>query len=593
MRFPANPNVLGFVVLMLLFRTCAPGAMTNQKGQQANIKTELEEFFKTNNRGWAVRLSSDRTRVTSLVGRRTKPYAGEPLEKATQFLKEHARLVGFDFSLDDFRVGTSRITKFGANLELLQVFKQLPVDNGRVQINFDKEGCVVQFVSSVTPTAGAVERVTISKERAVQIAIQEFLRTTLVYHSKTAEQERKGGILVSQSDLYLNAPATVEDVFFARKERLRTAYKVRINAAKPFGIKEFVIDANEGDVLQTRNFVATFVDGTGQVFIPNPVNSLNDSTRRDYKPVPSTNPNPYFTVPLLGLATVGNDATLQGPFVILQDIEEPNNVPPTAASPFYFNFERYNSSFQEVMVYYHITTNQLYVQRLGLGQILNCPILVDAHACFGDDQSRYVGEATPSLPKHILFGDGGVDDAEDGDIIIHEYAHALQDDQAPGRFSASGYPEAMREGFGDYWAFSSFDEVTSANHYDRFCIGEWDKVPSCLRRVDEQVFGDYFDPHEDPHINGRIWSRTLLDIYTTLHKDKTDRLILESHFNVPNIPQMLTFELGAETIIAADQQLYHGVDIVDLCQVFKNRRIYEGGKCPASGTDGTVEKPSR
>lgn len=578
MRFPTHPAVRGFVVLTLLFHACAPGAMANQERQRPNIRRELEEF-KTNNPGWAIRLSSDRRRVISLVGRRTKPYEGETLEKATQFLKEHARLVGFDFSLDDFRVGQSRVTRFGANLELQQVFKQLPVENGRVQINFDKEGRVVQFVSSVTRTAGAIDRATISKERAIQIAIEEFLRTTLVFRFKTDEQERSRGTLVSQSDLRLNVPPRVDDVFFARKERLRAAYKIRINAAKPFGIKEFVIDANNGDVLQTRNFVATDADGSGQVFIPNPVNSLNDNRLRDYKPVPSTNPNPYYTVPLLTLATVGGSCTLQGPFVVLQDIEEPENCPATAASPFDFIFERYVTSFEEVMVYYHISVNQQYVQSLKLGDVLNCPILVDAHGS-PDDVSQYVGEATPWLPKHILFGDGGVDDAEDGDVIIHEYAHALQDDQAPGRFSGSGYPEAMREGFGDYWAFSSFDRVTVENGHDRYCIGEWDKVPSCIRRVDDNVFGDYYNASATPHTNGRIWSRTLLEIFMTLEKHTTDRLILQSHFNVPDIPDMLTFELGAEAIIAADMQLYRGVHIGDLCRVFRIREIYKGGRCP-------------
>jgi hypothetical protein len=585
MRFPAGPAVCGFVVLTLLFHACAPRAIVNQERQQADINTELEEFFKTNNRGWAVRLSADQRRVTSLVGRRTKPYTGEPLEKATQFLKEHARLVGFDFNLNDFRAGTSRTTKFGVHVELLQLFKQLPVENGRVQINFDKEGHVVQFVSSVTPTAGAVESVTISKEQAIQAATKEFLRTTLVQHSKTDEQQKKSDTLVKQSDFELKVPPKVEDVFFA-KERLRTAYKIRINAAKPFGIKEFVIDANDGNVLQTRNFVATQVDGSGQVFIPNPVNSLNDKSLRPFvlhpfKPVPTTNPNPYYTRPLLTLATAGTDCTLQGPFVVLQDIEDPQILPPTASSPFEFPFDRTKSSFEEVMVYYHISTNQLYVQGLGLGDILNRPILVDAHACFGADESQYIGEATTTLPKHILFGDGGVPDAEDGDVIIHEYAHALQDDQAPGRYSGLGYPQAMREGFGDYWAFSSFDEVTLKSGHDRFCIGEWDKVPNCVRRVDENVSGNNYDEFGDAHTNGLIWSRTLLDLYLKLGKDTTDKLILQSHFNVPDIPEVLTFELGAESVIAADMQLYYGAHIGDLCQVFQSRQIYAGGKCPS------------
>ena len=580
MRVPAHPAVRVFVVLTLLFNARGVGAMVNQERQRTNIRIALEEFFKTNDRGWAVRLSPDKGRVISLVGRRTKPYEGEPLQKATQFLKEHARLVGFDFSINGFRMGTSKVTQFGAHLELQQFFKQLPVENGRVQINFDKEGRIVQFVSSITPTAGAVDRATITKDQAVQIAIEEFLLTTLVYRFKMDQERRTRGVLVSQSDLHLNVPPKVEDVFFARNERLRIAYKIRINAANPFGIKEFVIDANDGEVLQTRDFIATDVDGSGQVFIPNPVNSLNDSSLRDYQLIPSTNPNPYYTRPLLTLTTLGSSATLQGPFVVLQDIQLPANVPPTAAGPFDFIFERYVTSFQEVMVYYHISANQLYVQSLRLDDILNSPIPVDAHACFGADQSQYVGEATASLPKHILFGDGGVDDAEDGDVIIHEYAHALQDDQAPGRFSGSGYPQAMREGFGDYWAFSSFDEVTVESGHDRYCIGEWDKVPYCVRRVDHQVFGDNYQASATPHTNGLIWSRTLLEIFRTFDKNTADRLILQSHFNVANIPDMLTFELGAEAIIAADMQLYQGVHINDLCHVFRIRRIYDGGKCP-------------
>jgi hypothetical protein len=580
MRFSAHPAMRGFVVLTLLFHACGLGAIANQEGQRANIKTELKEFFKTNSRRWAVRLSSDQRRVVSLVGWRTKPYEGEPIQKATQFLKEHARIVGFDFRLGDFKVGPSRVTKFGAHLELQQLFKNLLVENGRIQINFDKEGRVVQFISSVTPAAGALESATISKERAIHIATEEFLRTTLVYSDKSDEQRRRRGTLVNQSYLRLNVPPRVEDVFFARKERLRTAYEIRINAANPFGIKEFVIDANNGDVLQTRDFVATYVHGTGQVFIPNPVNSLNDSTIRDYQFPPFHNPNPYFTVPLLGLATVDSSISLEGPFVVLRDIESPPNPRPTPTNPFEFIFERSVPSFQEVMVYYHITRNQLYVQSLALAPILNHPILVDAHACFGFDVSQYVGEPVPPLQNHILFGDGNVDDAEDGDVIIHEYAHALQDDQAPGKYSGSGYPQAMREGFGDYWAFSSFDEDTRKSGHDRFCIGEWDKVPYCVRRVDSTAFGSDFDADHDAHVNGLIWSRMMLEIFLRLGKDITDRLILQSHFNVLNVPKMLTFELGAEAIIAADVQLYEGVHIGDLCQVFRIRRIYEGGKCP-------------
>ena len=50
---------------------------------------------------------------------------------------------------------------------------------------------------------------------------------------------------------------------------------------------------------------------------------------------------------------------------------------------------------------------------------------------------------------------GGVDDAQDPDIVYHELGHAIQDDQIPGfgqpSFSSLGDPGALGEGFGDYW----------------------------------------------------------------------------------------------------------------------------------------------
>src|SRR3712207_7035090 len=34
--------------------------------------------------------------------------------------------------------------------------------------------------------------------------------------------------------------------------------------------------------------------------------------------------------------------------------------------------------------------------------------------------------------KNVTFGNGGVDDAEDADIILHELGHAIHDNQVPG-----------------------------------------------------------------------------------------------------------------------------------------------------------------
>ena len=87
----------------------------------------------------------------------------------------------------------------------------------------------------------------------------------------------------------------------------------------------------------------------------------------------------------------------------------------------------------------------------------------------------------------MTFGTGGVDDAEDAEIILHEYGHAIQDDQVPG-WGQHEEGSAMGEGFGDYNAASFFAETKPlANETN---VGNWDATsysgaePPYLRRLD-------------------------------------------------------------------------------------------------------------
>ncbi|MEZ4916786.1 MAG: hypothetical protein R2836_07345 [Chitinophagales bacterium] len=54
-------------------------------------------------------------------------------------------------------------------------------------------------------------------------------------------------------------------------------------------------------------------------------------------------------------------------------------------------------------------------------------ISVDTHGNNGADNSFF----SPATPLRLIFGEGGVDDAEDADVIIHEYGHAISHFAAP------------------------------------------------------------------------------------------------------------------------------------------------------------------
>src|SRR6185369_13065851 len=120
-------------------------------------------------------------RVTHEVGRSRHAYSGDPAQKALTYLKENADRLGLKPNLDDLKVTDARANPFGDNVELQQVYKGLPVENARIQVNFDKAGFVVQLVNSYMAPINALERITHSKEQAVNQARQEFSRTTPTY----------------------------------------------------------------------------------------------------------------------------------------------------------------------------------------------------------------------------------------------------------------------------------------------------------------------------------------------------------------------------------------------------------------------------
>ncbi len=95
----------------------------------------------------------------------------------------------------------------------------------------------------------------------------------------------------------------------------------------------------------------------------------------------------------------------------------------------------------------------------------------------------------------IRLGKGGVDNAEDGEVITHEYGHAIHFSQ---NFAfASVEAGAISEGFGDYWAVTTTMVVRKRLGLlpltDPACVADWDATsydptpPHCLRRIDSNL----------------------------------------------------------------------------------------------------------
>jgi hypothetical protein len=291
--------------------------------------------------------------------------------------------------------------------------------------------------------------------------------------------------------------------------------------------------------------------GTGAVFKVNPVQSSGDQSLTDQKDaadaVPATE---YATVQLRNLDGSGY---LRGTWVNVRAETGDPAYSPTGS----FVYDRSDDRFEQVMAYFWTNQAQEYLRTLGFGSTLPA---VNAES--QDVRTNQWGQDNSfSWDRHdiIRLGKGGVDDAEDAEVIVHEYGHAVHDAQVAG-FGSSLEAGSIGEGFGDYLAVTV--GLEAARQYGwpvnapPACVADWDSVsytssvPHCLRRVDRDKV--YSDRVGRVHADGEIWSRALWDIRGALGPAVADRIIVNAQFRfAPDT----SFHDAAEATIATAQEM--------------------------------------
>lgn len=571
--------IVCFVVLGLLTLVSERSLAQDGTAEVAEVYQAFKAFNAQNGGTWRIEWDTHNNRIRTLRGSGYKVRVDAPAKQAKQFLTENYDLFWMQEDLTELEVDNVKESSAGHHVSLRQHHKGLPVFNGGVEVHISKDTSEVFLAHSYyIPDIDVSLTPLVSSSAATAIVKKDYLA------SRKARDWVVDHNIASELGIFRHAGTA------------HLAYEIIASVTSPFGVVKYVIDAMTGDILEKYSLVQDATDGTGRVFDPNPVNTLNNTALVN-------NPGgvedadaaafagAYFNRTLQDLdCTVPGTCTLTGPHVKLMDLsgtipaEAPANVPPSVVVPAAgtptFSFNRSQSGFEETMIYYHIDTNQRYMQSLGFTNINNRQHVVDAHGLNGADNSHYAANPAAGFPigsGYLSFGDGGVDDAEDADIILHEYGHSIQDNQTNGKYfgPAGSHRAAMGEGFGDYWASSNFAAESTASGFAGACWGEWDAVPTCLRRVDTaKKFPDDFNPAApSPHGNGEIWSGFLWDVFLELGRDITNAIVLQSHFLVPANP---TFKDAALAMLDADGQLFAGINAETICEKAKDRGILDG-----------------
>ena len=173
--------------------------------------------------------------------------------------------------------------------------------------------------------------------------------------------------------------------------------------------------------------------------------------------------------------------------------------------------------------------------------------------------------------KDITFGVASIDCAEDAEIILHEYGHAIQDFQV-NKFGRSPEAAAMGEGFGDYFAASFFSDKKPAAMKPTFA--NWKSVsfsgaePPCIRRLDSNKL--YRDRTGNAYNDGEIWSACLWEIRAGIGRMNADKIILLHH---SYLTPWATFADGAKAMITTDKVMNDGTNADLLTGIFVKRGI--------------------
>jgi hypothetical protein len=302
--------------------------------------------------------------------------------------------------------------------------------------------------------------------------------------------------------------------------------------------------------------------GAGTVFLPNPVADLGDETLTDQKDTDYAALAPaYHDVVLTNLDGTG--------FLVGDWAQVVSETGAPAYSPSNeFRYRRDDDRFEQVMAYYWITEAQKYIQGLGFGTSRR-PVNMKSQRVRINQWGLDNSFATTHKDE-LRFGKGGVDDAEDAEVVLHEYGHAIHFSQ--GFVFGSEEAGAISEGFGDYWAVTVSSFVAPTR--DPACVADWDSVsytsavPHCLRRVDTNLHYPA-DLNGEVHHDGQIWSRALWDIRQAVGDVRADTLILEAQFGFPGT----TMRALAATTVAVADSLYGRAVATQVRTVFVNRGL--------------------
>lgn len=457
--------------------------------------------------------------------------ATPPRAIAERFLADHAAELGLAGGRIDESLSfeSAKDSPSGSHFRWQQIAGGVPVYRSEIVVKVSKLGQVSSVQNNLKPGLSLATVPSIGREQAI---------------------ETGKGIVQPTGKAIGDFTADLRVVALAGGPRL--AYLVHVPVEAPMGDWVVFVDAKTGAAFGVEDRMA-YATGTGRVFDPDPMSKTNDSTLVDLADADTAVPfaTAYDIKPLQGITLNAGTYSLDGPYARLIDNESPTVAPVTATQPDSFRYQRSPSGFEDVNTYFQIDFSQRYVQSLGFLNVNNRVQQIDSHGLSGADNSHYV----PST-GNLAFGEGGIDDAEDADVIWHEYGHSIQDNIVPGW--GGGQEGAMGEGFGDYWAGSYSRSLFPLFQFNRVFTWDGNGETWTGRLLIDTALHYPENCCGEVHDSGTLWCSGLTDCWNSLGRAVMDKLVLDHHFALGTSATMAD---AAGQIIQSDIDLFGGAHV--------------------------------
>ena len=503
------------------------------------------------------------------------PSAGKAGDRARLFLEAHAHMLGLETANLVTERALGGVVK-PSHTFFQQRYEGLPVFYAGAGVHMDLDGRVWAVNNTYVPVSAKSTTPSLAAEAALDaslVAVNADRRTLLADHSSSPElgiwPTADGGRLV-----------------------WRTTVSVRDR-----GGWEVVVDAHTGELVEPPVSTVCNADGQATIFQPNAtVTTANDLLRDNASPFPEA---AYTAVTLHNLSPAPN-TNLVGTFAQVH----PSHSNKVSRTDFNFSDLRRNltpasAQFNQANVYWGFDFAHSVFETIGFGAASDSPVMnysapfyahnsPDVGSGGNVDNSHFSQNGDAGGTGHLCFGTGGVDDAEDQEIVWHEYGHAVLEHQRP-PMNQNVTGEGMGEGFGDYLAGSMSKRLPGGQTY-HVTVGEWDATSynaggsphPFLRKLDNPTFWEN-RPGSGVHAPGETWSHPLFDIDNQVGPDVALTVILEGNFLLDNSP---TQAEGAVAMVTASQMIFGGATTPFVQNAFRERHTLAGAVVPVVHTIG-------